>query len=395
LSEGLQLRIAVANNKNEIEKTENVELCNEVRGKDVLLMNKLEGLFSIHSFPKSALKKQPEHRNIYTRKGRRKLPLSVCYPPHIILDESRRFAVYSNDFVIVPPRQIGISAKSKSKEIFLKALAIYLKSNVAYYLQFWRAVNIGIERDVFNLDSLKKLPIPLYFLTEGELAEWAELHDEIVETERKEKRAKVKNDKRTLWDERREGLSHFDGSLQKLNDLLEQMNNKVYKLFEISKKQQWVIEDMLDVRMKLNDGVFDAIEAINPATEKEMNDFAQIFQEELDLFLDHSGKRKVHKVNVYYADNSAFMIIDHLERPTTTKPGANKIEDNRIRQEINHLPGNLTETRSQWIYFTRCLQIYEGRRTYIFKPRQRLYWLKSQALAEADDFIAEKLETNK
>jgi len=47
------------------------------------------------------------------------------------------------------------------------------------------------------------------------------------------------------------------------------------------------------------------------------------------------------------------------------------------------------------MYFTRCLQIHEARRTYIFKPRQRLYWLKSQALAEADDFIAEKLATDK
>jgi hypothetical protein len=44
------------------------------------------------------------------------------------------------------------------------------------------------------------------------------------------------------------------------------------------------------------------------------------------------------------------------------------------------------------MYYTRCLRIYEKRRTYIFKPRQRLYWLKSQALVEADEFIAEKLE---
>lgn len=219
LSEGLQLRVANDKNKKEIKRTENVELCNEVRGKDILLMNKLAGLFSIHSFPKCALKKQPEHRNIYTRKGRKKLPLSVCYPPHIILDESRRFAVYSNDFVIVPPRQIGISAKSKSQEISLKALTIYLKSNIAYYLQFWMAVNIGIERDVFNLDALKKLPVPLCSLTEGELAEWAELYDDIVETEKKERRAKEKNDKRTLWDKQRDALAQSDSSLPKLDDL--------------------------------------------------------------------------------------------------------------------------------------------------------------------------------
>lgn len=173
------------------------------------------------------------------------------------------------------------------------------------------------------------------------------------------------------------------------------MNNKVYRLWGISKKQQWLIEDMLDVRMKLNDGVFDAKEAIKLATEKEMDDFARIFQEELDLFLDHTGNRKVHKIKVLYAGSSTVIIVDHLADSTITKPEVVQVQAGKIRQELDKLQEMLTETRSQWMYFTRCLQIHEDRRIYIFKPRQRLYWLKSQALAEADDFIAEKLATNK
>jgi len=89
------------------------------------------------------------------------------------------------------------------------------------------------------------------------------------------------------------------------------------------------------------------------------------------------------------------LIVDHLVRSMATKPEVVKVQDNRTRRELDKLQGKLTETRSQWMYFTRCLQIHEARRTYIFKPRQRLYWLKSQALAEADDFIAEKLATDK
>ena len=115
----------------------------------------------------------------------------------------------------------------------------------------------------------------------------------------------------------------------------------------------------------------------------------------LIYFLDHSGKSKVHNVKIYYSDNSTVMIVDHLKQSTATEPEVNKVEDNKTRQIMNELQEKLTEAKSQWIYFTRCLQIHEGRKTYIFKPRQRLYWLKSQALAEADDFIAEKLATNK
>ena len=152
---------------------------------------------------------------------------------------------------------------------------------------------------------------------------------------------------------------------------------------------------MLGVRMKLNDGNFTPEKAIKSATEEEIYKFVCIFQEELDLFLDHSDKKKVHRVKVLYTDSTAIMIVDHLVRSMATKPEVVKVQDNQTRRELAKLQGKLTETRSQWMYFTRCLQIHEARRTYIFKPRQRLYWLKSQALAEADDFIAEKLATDK
>ena len=103
----------------------------------------------------------------------------------------------------------------------------------------------------------------------------------------------------------------------------------------------------------------------------------------------------IYKVNVLYTDSFAVIIVDHLMRSKITQPVVVEVKDNKTRRELNKLQGKLTETRSQWMYFTRCLQIHEGRKTYIFKPRQRLYWLKSQALAEADDFIAEKLATDK
>jgi hypothetical protein len=245
---------------------------------------------------------------------------------------------------------------------------------------------IGIERDVFNLDTLKKLPVPLSALSNAELAEWAELHDEIVEAEKQEREAHRDRDV-PLFNSRQVTSS------PSLNSLLKLMNNKVYKFLGISEKQRWLIEDMLNFRLKLNDGKI-AAEATKSATKKELADFASIFKEELDLFLDHTGKRKVHRVKVLYTKNNAVVIVDHLKHSGVMKPKVHEVRDNETRRELIGLQGKLTKTtRSQWMYFTRCLRIYEGRRTYIFKPRQRLYWLKSQALAEADEFIAEKLAT--
>jgi hypothetical protein len=381
-TQGLELRFELPPK----DKGENVELVNEIQGKKRLIMEYLKNVGNIHNFPPQALKIIPKDRDVYVRKGRKDTPLNICKPPHIIIDECRRFAVYSDEFIIVPPSQIGLSGKIGQEEL-LKALALYLKSDAAYYFQFWSAVKMGTERDIFNLDDLKRLPTPLACLSDAELTDWAKLHDEIVMADKRERDSQ--QDRNTpLFDSCR------GTSSPSLNTLLKQMNDKVYNLLDISKKQQWLIKDMLDVRMKLNDGKI-ADEAIKAATKNEIDEFANIFQDELDLFLDHTGKRKVHKVKVLYADTSAVIIVDHLVRSVATKPEVVKVQDNQIRRELDKLQANLTETRSQWIYFTRCLQIHEARRTYIFKPRQRLYWLKSQALSEADDFIEEKLATNK
>lgn len=386
LGEGLQLRSpAVTSDRNDSSRNEELELCNEVQGKKILIMHKLEGCGSIHSLPENSFEILPRNEDIYTRKGRKNKPLNVCYGPHVILDECRRFAVFTDDFVVIPPHQIGVSFGekcNKENRIFLKALALYLKSTAAYYLQFWTAVKMGIERDVFNLADLKKIPVPLSTLSETDLLEWAKLHDDIVKAEKSE-RKDCNNIKTSFFDSKRE-------TSKELDTLLVKMNNKVDKILGISNRQRWLIEDFVNFRVKLNDGKV-AEEAIESASKKEIFTFAQIFQREIDLFLDHTGNRKVHKVCVYYTDESAVLVVDHMKRSMTTTPEVIEVCDNKTRKVFGDLQNKLTAQKSQWLYYTRCLRVYEERRTYIFKPRQRLYWLKSQALVEADEFIEEKV----
>ena len=49
------------------------------------------------------------------------------------------------------------------------------------------------------------------------------------------------------------------------------------------------------------------------------------------------------------------------------------------------------QKRGQWLYFQRNLRIYEGSRVLLLKPLERLHWLRSQALLDADTIIAETL----
>lgn len=130
-----------------------------VIGKNRLDMDRLRECGRIFSFPEDALN-TVKASEAYVRKGRGAIPLKICYPPHIIVDQARRFAVFSTEFIVVPPRQIGI-AGSASNVSLLKALTLYLSSDIALYHQFLSSSFWGVERDISHKNDLEKLPIPL------------------------------------------------------------------------------------------------------------------------------------------------------------------------------------------------------------------------------------------
>ena len=49
----------------------------------------------------------------------------------------------------------------------------------------------------------------------------------------------------------------------------------------------------------------------------------------------------------------------------------------------------LQEEVGQWVYFNRDLRLYDGTKTYLFKPMQRFHWTESQAMIDASEIIAE------
>jgi len=277
---------------------------------------------------------------------------------------------------VVPPRQIGIAGKSSQVNL-LKALALYLNSDFAVYQQFLSSTFWGIERDRPNKTDLEKLPIPIDDLSTEELFDWACLYDELAE-------ASLRS-----FSESKEPI--FDGP-QKPQDTLrlkQQLNEFVYALLGINRSERWVIEDLLFVRKELNEGKL-AREAINPANKGEIHKYASALKAELDNFLDADIKDQ-HRVTVFYNDELAIVKIEHPYNPPAGPATIIEAEDQKTKAEFDKLKSNLLSNQGQWIYFNHNLKIFEGRTTYLVKPRQRLCWLRSQALLDADEFIAEKL----
>jgi hypothetical protein len=376
---------------------EEVEFVPELVGKDIFDVNAVKGEVRLFSIPGNALSELSSDR-CFLRKRTGKKSLLGCRPPHIIVDAAMRFAVYSDKYIVFSPKPFGIAGGEKAKTL-LKVITLFLNSNALKYVDIALSASLGIERNRSGEKHvIEAFPMPVGKLLSdsNEVSKWVALHDELVKADAMERKKRVaRKEKRLLW-------TNQDGAdttpylgVGTMDTLLGEMNEKVYDLMGIGTKQQWLIEDMLSTRMKLNDGVFNAKEAVRPASKREIAEFAHVFQEELDLFLDHAGRGQVHKVKVLYGQRSAVLIVEHLSQAKPTEPEVVAVKDNAVRQELNELQTRLTrKPESQWMYFRRCLRVYDGRRTYVFKPRERLYWLKSQALAEADEFIAEKVSAD-
>jgi len=54
----------------------------------------------------------------------------------------------------------------------LKALSLYLSSNFIRYHQFFNAPKWGVDESIADLETLKRIPIPIMQLSPGEVREW-------------------------------------------------------------------------------------------------------------------------------------------------------------------------------------------------------------------------------
>ncbi len=352
-----------------------IEPLPEVAGKDQLDMDELKGCGKIFSFPKKVLKTIPLSGS-YVRKGRGKIPLKICLPPHIIIDANRRFSVFSDQFIVVPPRQIGI-AGDLSKTNLLKALALYLNSDFVQYQQYLSSPSWGIGMERLTKQDLESLPVPLDKLSPGEVGEWAKLYDELSQ--------------QSTNDIAEKQFFKFAEKPIELKPLINKMNEKVNILLGLKADEKCLVHDFVTTRMKFNDGAIPKI-VNEPASKAEIKAYSNTLKKTLDDFLD-ADIRNQHQITAYYSSSMVILSIDHSENSLTDSVIVKEFTDSELKEEFKSLEKNLESEQGQWIYFRKNLKLFHGRTTYFVKSRQRLSWLKSQAFTDADEFIAEKLIT--
>jgi len=350
VAEGFQLRKRAGS-------AEKLDYKPELIGKRKLLPTVLKERRHLWRFPASAVAEVAIDEVFVRRRGGYDRPLAICEPPHVIVSASRGFAVYDEQFLIVPPRQIGISASSEKRGL-LKALALYLNSDFVLYHQFLTSSQAGVQKTLSTLRELKMLPVPFGAKAEANFQPWIELYDRVAA----EKTA-------------RDDLP--ESALREINEL-------TAAGLELDVRARILIHDLVHVRSSLTRGKIDTRATAKPE-KHELVGYGAMLRDELDAFLGDVGAH--HEVNIYSGNEAGLVEIalsrdrkDNQDVPVSQISGD-------LLAELGRTRANLRERLGQWFYVERNLRIYQGSTLYISKPMQRMHWTESQAMLDAGDLI--------
>ena len=302
--------------------------------------------------------------------------MPVCRPPHVIVSAARNFAVYSDEFIAVPPRQIGVVSVDGNRP-FLKALALYLSSDFAFYHAFLTSTQFGVQRGRATLESLRQIPIPLLQLAHAELARWEALHDRLART------------KPRLLPDPKQPDAELDESPSddKQDEMVEELNRLVSGALGLDEIDRALVEDLVRVRLALNDGKVGRA-AMKTASKKELKTYAEWFQGELNAAL---GDDQRYSVTVLHDADSGFIAVEPANGQASVRVLAADSQEAHILARARE---RLREERSQWVYFDRALRLHRGERTYLFKPIHRMHWTRTRGMLDAADVATSSMRAS-
>ncbi len=365
--QGFELRTPGAD---DLEGLEGLQERRDLIGKKKALFLKLRGVGRIFSLPDKAVG-IISAKEAYIRERGGLAGLAVSEPPHVLVDAARRFAVFSEEFIAIPPRQIGVAGRRGSEEL-LRALTLYLSSDFSTYHQFFLSPKWGVDQNLADLDTLKRLPVSLSHLDGIEIAQWGTVHRELV-----------------ALSERGFAPMGWDTSCERrFSDLLSEVNSRVFRLLGIRPSERLLVEDFVHKNLESNKGKVTR-EAMHPPTGDEQDLYLTTLRDCLDEFLSpHRGLR--HKIEAIHDRESALFSVSLQQAPVPVKPVIFPADHDEARSLLT-LRERLRHKHSQWVYFDRSLKIYDRGRgvLYQFKPMQRLHWTRRQAILDSDEIIAE------
>ncbi|MGB8348608.1 MAG: N-6 DNA methylase [Ktedonobacteraceae bacterium] len=352
LHEGSQLRNGIT------EHTEELEHFPYLEGKKRLDTNALNESGFLFSISDHTLEVIPAEECFIRKQGGFK-GLLVSDPPHLIINASWNYVIYSDEYFLVKPRQIGLSAPEEDAG-YLRALSVFLSSNLVRYYLFFQSPQWGIERDRITLDTVKSIPIPVF--TPEQVAQLAALQKELVSMEHEQ------------------GSAHAQAYL----------DEQTIRILQVPDSITMIVTEFMQFRLKMvGGGTREAIQKAQQRPDQEaLQGYALQLTNALDGFLDSSKTH--HRVTIEPSSDLICCRVEFIKSDRTFSPVIEKTSSQN-GQVFSKLQRALKKEFSQWVYVQRGLRMFGHSSVSLYKLPQLINWTRTQAMNDADDMIAEIL----
>lgn len=361
------------------------------------------------SMPPNALEDNDKHF-LRLRGGKAGLPIN--FAPHIIISPGwQNFVIYSEEDFIISPRQMGIAAPdSPENRSHLRALTVYLSSNLVAYYLFFHVPQWGVfsQRHSVVTTEVRKIPTPIFTPEQTEIL--ANLHREVVAIEQEKIAAFVAEIRQTVQkrlqlpgDYEFEGKTRPGGLPEKLtkaekraydqferelhSELQTKIDEMVFDVLDIPHDIQLLVNDFIQHRLPLDKSA-ETKNLVRVPNPDELLAYAQALQNSLN---DFAMDIVYHRVSLTYSDELIECVVELTDSLTPVTKDDIQPGDVTMSGLLSELSQSLREQVSQWIYVQRGLRFFDGPRVYIYKPPRFIDWIYTQALNDASDIIGSSL----
>ena len=165
------------------------------------------------------------------------------------------------------------------------------------------------------------------------------------------------------------------------------LDRRVAAALKLPASVSLVVSEFFRVRYQLDRGKNPPFLRASP-DEPEMRAYALRLRSELDGFL---GGKAHHQIRVLYSPKGISVSITLTKQREVITPEI-QVAEGREAATLEALLIAAETKFSQWVYVKRSIRISDGNTVHLIKPPRRLEWTETQALLDADDFIAETIE---
>ena len=302
-----------------------------------------------------------DDENCYIRKRGGKKGLKFEHKSTLILNPN--FYPFHNEFIIAPSGQNVLSGYQGDEDYF-RALSIFLNSSINFYSTFFLNPQMGVDRNHFNLASLKNTPIPNF--TDKQVERLSSLHKEL-------------------------SIKENEDFFQQPTDIISILDKEISKILNIPEEIIVVTNEFRNIRYSLNKGKVQGLASHQP-NEQQLFQYANYLKQELDDFVENQGIR--HEVIVH---NSTELIVCEIKFHKSKSAFDVKFQktDKRTLELLKDIKKYTKEKFSQWFYYQKTLKVFEKNTIYLCKTPRLIDWTATQAMIDGDGIIAELISAGK